>query len=478
MAHYCIRSTIFNICFYVLTGLSCIVLLPTLVLPRGAFLFVVRGFVHTTALLEKHILGLTYEIRGLEHLPKEGSFIVAAKHQSAYETLKLHVLFDDPAIVLKQELLDIPLWGMYLEKSDVIAIDRSTPKKAISSMQDGARRMANQGRPILVFPQGTRVSPETTTDEKPYKIGIFRMQEATGLPIIPLALNSGIFYPKHAWCKNPGTVIFEFLPPILPSDHPDQVLKELEMKIEEKTSRLMEEAKETKPTKTTKSHIISVMTFALFLLVYTANWFIAADITRNAATNFLKTIEEHPTVVEYDYNQPAINGFPLKIQFSLPQQFIRTPTEEVAIESIEASSWPIMGMPIDLKTGAITLFQKGWTEMMLFDRLVGQFTFDNEVLKIEDATLYSEGASLEVRGHMDFNAAPYPVFDLELKVENLAPFMTALVRKNIIKQKEAMTATFALMALQRDGVITTNITTQKNKIYLGPIKIMEMPLKD
>ena len=165
---------------------------------------VVHGFAFTTAILEKYILGLTYEVRGQEHLPEQGSYIIAAKHQSSYETFKLHTLFGDPAIVLKKELLRIPLWGMYLKKSDVIAIDRSSPKTAIKSIKDGAQHVKEQGRPIIIFPQGTRVSIDTTAQEKPYKIGIMRLQEATNLPIIPMAINTGYFQPKHKWCKKPG----------------------------------------------------------------------------------------------------------------------------------------------------------------------------------------------------------------------------------------------------------------------------------
>ncbi len=240
-----IRSTIFNLCFYLLTAIACILLLPTLILPRKAYFAVVHGFVHTTAFLEKYILGLTYEIRGQEHLPKDSAYIVAAKHQSAYETFKLHILFKDPAIVLKKELLKIPLWGRYLAKSDVIAIDRSSPKIAIKSIQDGARRVAAQGRQIIIFPQGTRVHAEVSAQQKPYKIGVVRIQEATQLPIIPLAMNTGIFYRKHSWCKKPGRVVFEFLPPIAPGDNASDILKSIEMQVEEKTSQLMEEGRKS-----------------------------------------------------------------------------------------------------------------------------------------------------------------------------------------------------------------------------------------
>ncbi len=106
--------------------------------------------------IEKYVLGLDYEVRGLEYMPKEGSYLIAAKHQSAYETMKLHRLFGDPSIILKKELLSIPIWGKFLGKLDIIAIDRSNGESAISSIIDGAHRMKEQGRPIVIFPQGTR----------------------------------------------------------------------------------------------------------------------------------------------------------------------------------------------------------------------------------------------------------------------------------------------------------------------------------
>lgn len=239
------RSTLFNISFYSLVAFECIICLPLLLLPRRYFMAVVHGFVASVYFLEKNILRLNYEVRGLEHLPKTGSFIVAAKHQSAYETMKLHLLLKDPAIILKKELLSIPLWGQYLKKSDVIAIDRSTPDTAITSIQEGAKRMQSQGRPIIIFPQGTRVAPEQTANDKPYKVGIARVQEATELPIIPLALNAGLFWPKTGWLKSSGTVIFKFLEPIEAGMDRAALLKKIETSIETETGLLMQEAKKT-----------------------------------------------------------------------------------------------------------------------------------------------------------------------------------------------------------------------------------------
>ena len=108
-----IRSILYNFSFYGLTAVACFLCLPALLLPRKLAMGVVYAFVHTNAFLEKYVLGLSYEVRGAEHLPDSGSYIIAAKHQSAFETMKLHILFKDPAVILKKELLNIPLWGWY-----------------------------------------------------------------------------------------------------------------------------------------------------------------------------------------------------------------------------------------------------------------------------------------------------------------------------------------------------------------------------
>ncbi len=235
-----IRSTLFNILLYGVTALMCIACLPGLLLPKKQAMAIVALFVNTVHILEKYILGLDYEVRGMEHLPKEGAYIVAAKHMSPYETFKLNILFDDPAIVLKRELLRIPLWGAFLAKIDPIAIDRSAGKQAMQQIIDGALHVKAQGRPMVIFPQGTRVWPHETPKDKPYKAGIARMQEATELPIIPLALNTGAFWPRHSWIKKPGKVVFEFLPPIMPGKSTAALLAALEETLETHSLALME----------------------------------------------------------------------------------------------------------------------------------------------------------------------------------------------------------------------------------------------
>ena len=239
-----LRSTLFNIAFYGATAIACIVCLPGLLLPRKGAMVIVRCFVGTVYFLEKYILGLDYEVRGLKNLPEEGSYIVAAKHQSPYETMKLHRLFDFPAVVLKKELLNIPLWGWFLARSEPIAIDRSQGRQASMQIIEGAKRVEKESRPIVIFPQGTRVYPTQTTKEKPYKNGVVRIYEATNMPIVPLALNSGMFWPRRSWIKKPGKVVFQFLPPIPHGQDPKTLLTRLEEQIEGTTEKLQQEAKE------------------------------------------------------------------------------------------------------------------------------------------------------------------------------------------------------------------------------------------
>lgn len=237
-----LRSTLFNFLFFMLNFIACLICLPFLLTSRKTTFKMIRTYLRSILLLEKIVLGLDYEVRGLENLPADGSYIIAAKHQSAYETMKLHLLFEDPAIVLKQELLRIPLWGRFLARIDPIAIDRKSGKEAVAQVIDGARRVMKQNRPIVIFPQGTRVYPWQTVADRPYKIGLARMHEATGMPVVPMALNTGMFWPKHRWIKKPGKVVFEFLPPVDAKLGVYEVIRDVEQRVEQATRELQDEA--------------------------------------------------------------------------------------------------------------------------------------------------------------------------------------------------------------------------------------------
>lgn len=237
-----IRATLFNITFYTITAIACIACLPALAFKRDGTFKVIKTYLAYVYAIEKYVLGLDYEIRGLEHLPKNGSFIVAAKHQSPYETLKLHRLFDDPAIVLKKELLDIPLWGKFLSRINPIAIDRSQKKEAMKQIIEGAQTVKKQGRVIVIFPQGTRVYPWETPENKPYRAGAARIQMETQMPIIPLALNTGLYWARKGWLKYPGKVIFEFKPALSNFETVQDGVEKIQQAVESATQKLEAEA--------------------------------------------------------------------------------------------------------------------------------------------------------------------------------------------------------------------------------------------
>ncbi len=438
---------------------------------------VVHAFVFTNDILERLILGLKFEIRGLENLPAKGPYLIASKHQSAYETTKLHILFDDPAIVLKKELLKIPLWGKYLAKSDVIAIDRSTPKAAVKSIQEGAKRMAEQGRPIIIFPQGTRVRTDTTTQERPYKIGIVRLQEATNLPIIPMALNTGIYWPRNSWFKKPGKVVFEFLPPIEPDHGMDAgtVLNKIQTVTEAKTIELMNEA-DASLAKRNKIKPWLLPAFILLLgLVYTANWFIVADQVKKSVVRFLADIENKNYARLVKKTDPVTSGFPGKLKLSFGKHALLAPAGNITLESLQAESWPFPNMPIKVEAKNISTKVRHWHEAVAYDSLDAIIHPKGNHIEIVESVLKKENFESRVKGDIDLKQEPYPGIDLDVELEDYEPFIMELVKKNIVKQQPAMIALFALKALEKDGIVSVKLVKEGRSVKLGNFKILELP---
>lgn len=233
-----LRSLIFNIAWHLWTAIVCLLLIVTFMMPYRILLICVRVWLENITWLEKHVLGISYEVLGLEHVPA-GTCIIAAKHQSAWETFKLHMLFYDPAIVLKKELLEIPLWGRYLARSGMIPIDRAAGTKALITMREAAHKAADQGRKIIIFPQGTRVPPG---EDRPYKSGIVSIYKELNLPVIPMALNSGLCWPKGSFLKKPGKITIEFLPPIPAGLPREEFMTRLKDELETASNRLLSKA--------------------------------------------------------------------------------------------------------------------------------------------------------------------------------------------------------------------------------------------
>jgi 1-acyl-sn-glycerol-3-phosphate acyltransferase len=185
--------------------------------------------------MAKIICGIRFEVKGREHIPKEGA-IFAVKHQSAWETLALWCILDRPIFVLKRELHKIPVFGPYLKKVDNIAIDRGGGSKTIRQMITQAKHYLQKKRAIIIFPEGTRIPPGET---RSYRIGIAALYDALSPPVIPVALNSGCFWGRNAFQKKPGTITVEFLPPMQQGLDKKNFLNELHARIETASTALL-----------------------------------------------------------------------------------------------------------------------------------------------------------------------------------------------------------------------------------------------
>lgn len=234
-----LRSLIFNISFAIANLVLCIGLVWCLVLPRRLTLQCILFYFKSIHVLEKLILGLDFRVEGMENLPKEGSYILAMKHQSTYETFKAFMIFGYVAIIMKRELSWIPFWGWYALKTRMIFVDRGAGANAVHSMIANAKHVIDEGRPILIYPQGTRVAVDATVAEKPYKQGSIKLYKAYDIPIVPVAMNSGKFWPKGSFIKKGGIVTFKILPPIQPGLEAKEALKIMRDTIESESQKLL-----------------------------------------------------------------------------------------------------------------------------------------------------------------------------------------------------------------------------------------------
>jgi 1-acyl-sn-glycerol-3-phosphate acyltransferase len=231
------RSLLFNVVFYINISVRMIVALPTIMLPYSFLLGVLRRYAGSTLWFLRVICGIGVEWRGREKLP-QGACIVACKHQSVWETFALFMVLPDPTYVLKRELMQLPLFGWLANKARMIPIDRGSHAKALTGMLAAARREAARGRQIVIFPEGTRRPPGA----KPHYLpGAAFLYADLGLPCVPIALNSGLFWPRHSWLRRPGTVVAEVLDPIPAGLDKREFLTRLQSAIEQATARLVAE---------------------------------------------------------------------------------------------------------------------------------------------------------------------------------------------------------------------------------------------
>ena len=228
-----LRSALFNGLFLLTAAITSVI---GLLLPRDAG----RRFVRRWAWLVLRILQVTCGIRlrvtGLEHLP-EGACIIAAKHQSAFDTVVWLAIIPRPVYVMKTELLRIPVWGRMARRFGAIGVDRSGGASALKGMVREARAVAQSLRAqIVIFPEGTRTAPG---ERSPWQPGVAALVSATGLPVLGVATDSGRFWGKRAFRKRPGTITVAVLPPLPPGLPRGALMRELEANVENASARLL-----------------------------------------------------------------------------------------------------------------------------------------------------------------------------------------------------------------------------------------------
>jgi 1-acyl-sn-glycerol-3-phosphate acyltransferase len=230
-----VRSVLFNILFYLNLLIYLIAAIPTYFLPYRVLVAVAKSWGRSNLRLLRLVCGIDVAWIGLEKIPR-GPLIVAAKHQSSWETFALLTLFDDPTFIVKRELMWIPLFGWYIWKARMIPVDRGARTQALVAMTERARVQLEGNRQLVIFPEGTRRAPGA---EPAYKFGVAHLYAETGAPCLPVALNSGLVWPRRKFLRHPGTVRVEILDPIPPGLERAQFFERLKQDIEGATARLV-----------------------------------------------------------------------------------------------------------------------------------------------------------------------------------------------------------------------------------------------
>jgi 1-acyl-sn-glycerol-3-phosphate acyltransferase len=233
-----LRSIVFNAMFYLNTLVWLLLGLPTFFMPYRATIWVAKSWGRINLVLLRVVAGIDCELRGREKIPP-GPLIVASKHQSAWETFALLPLFDNPLFIVKRELMWIPIFGWLMRKGRMVPVDRGAGSQALAAMAERARTELGEGRQLIIFPEGTR---RPAGAEPRYKYGVAHLYVAEGVPCLPVALNSGLFWPRRSLKLRPGTVIVEILDPIAPGLDKDAFFERLRDDIETATARLLAES--------------------------------------------------------------------------------------------------------------------------------------------------------------------------------------------------------------------------------------------
>ena len=234
-----LRSLVYNVLFYMLLVFWILVAIPTFLMSPRAFMAVAKAWARSSVALMRVVCNTKVEVRGLEKIPS-GPLIVASKHQSMWETFALMQFFDAPLFIYKRELAWIPFFGWYLMKSKMIGVDRSGGMRSLMDMARRAPKAIRSGRQLIIFPEGTR----RPVDAPPqYMTGVGQIYANSGVPCVPVALNSGLFWPRRTFMRYPGTLVVEFLDPLPPGLSRKDFIARIAESIEAASNRLVEAAR-------------------------------------------------------------------------------------------------------------------------------------------------------------------------------------------------------------------------------------------
>lgn len=238
------RSILFNTAFYANLIIRMIVLSPIyFIIPRKMAYEIPKNWAKSCHWLMRKIVGTTFTIEGLENIP-EGAYILAPKHQSFWDTYALLPWLDDPVYILKRELMWIPLFGWYAWKQRMIPVDRGARGKVMAEVMIRTKEELKHGRQLVIYPEGTRRAPGA---EPVYKYGIARLYRDLQLPVVPVAMHPGLFWPRRKFHRYPGHFTVRILPPIQPGMDPDAFFDHLIDTLEDASDELLVKTAQENP---------------------------------------------------------------------------------------------------------------------------------------------------------------------------------------------------------------------------------------
>ena len=239
-----LRSILFNTLFYASLILQMILLSPYYFLaPRKKAFVIPKNWARSNHWLMEKVVGTTFTVEGLENIP-EGGYILAPKHQSLWDTYALLPWLDDPVYILKRELMWIPIFGWYVARQKMIPVDRGARGKVMVKVMERAKEEMAAGRQLIIYPEGTRRSPGAPPE---YKYGIARLYRDLQVPVVPVVMHPGLFWPKNALARYPGHFKIRILPPIQPGLGQGEFQETLIARMEEASDALLLETVAANP---------------------------------------------------------------------------------------------------------------------------------------------------------------------------------------------------------------------------------------